>query len=243
MKRIVLCILVCLAFGRFISQDLEYPCGKRVYKCANGGQNHNFQLMHCNVVELKDSMDVPAIVFTANKNLIYQRFDSTFVSRKLLFHGLSIVNPKEKYFGHRKTRKIKNKECQRLQYAFHYSFPVNDTISYFMTGIFDEFGNNKTDVPWPEFVKFDEMEKIISLCEASDIASRDKKYRGKTHGISLEYSAKHKSFVWQVEKKGFPHKTNSRKTWIPYVLVDAITGQIVGYDISYTLILCSLPVF
>lgn len=201
--------------------------------------DHFSMIVHTPYTEA-DTNEIPKEIRVKNKNYLLERVGENFKC-KLNYYSCQIIDFKN-YKNIKSERGFTRKDLsdKRAKYAFQYYFEVQDSMRYYLSIVYDKEGNVISDHQLPKVQKNGSFDSIITVCQAKQIAEDNKKYQGKLEGISLEYSSKHNSFVWEVKKTRI---VKGKDVTIPFVLVCAQTGRVIGHRIELGRIVCILPDF
>lgn len=219
-------------------QDFEMTCDSTALEWMNGGKGHWSSIVHCPYVEYPSADSIPGEVRAANDRYLNDRLGKDFFIERVGFRGAAVVRPEQ--FDELKLVHpwIDQGLCNgRIAHAFQYYFPIQDSMIFLFTTMFDAGGNLVGPHQIPDTRSSECYQSWIDACTAKSIADQDGRYVGLSTGISFEYHEPANCFVWRVRK---PVIRNGREITTPFVIVNAQTGSILNYSTEHGIIVCEM---
>lgn len=222
------------------SQGLKLLCGDKEVNCANGNKHHFEMIVNCPYEET-DTLHLPKTIRDKSKKYLIERIGKEFYN-KLNYYSSQIIDF-NKYLEIKKQKGwISSTSDKRIKYAIQYYFSVQEGMRYYISVVFDKNGNIISKQQLPDHKKNEQFDKIISVCDAKLIAEQDSIFPGILLNISLEYLASANTFVWKVKKPSIPG-IKPEETIYRYILINAVSGQIIKRESETWTMLCNYSSF
>jgi len=211
----LLCLISSGIFAQCKDSSLVKPWGKL------------YELQFNSVIYRLEHRDsdflLPANIRNAAREALMSRCGKDFYSR-LRILDLSIVIPlKAKQNKDDLVSGCVTKKGE-IKYYYSYEFFESPNIRYQFNLALDVQGKIISDWSLP-IIKENEYSKLVSFCEAAEIAHNDKKLEvKKTNEIALMYDPKLNYFAWKVTL-GFTTHEGHYKTY--RITVNAFNGKII----------------
>lgn len=211
-------VLTVFTFSFFIGFSQPKPqhsrtaCNGTAVWYNQGNKDHFNVVENCNYVNA-DTAQLPQPVRMAARNYLQGRVGPAFY-KQLKYGSCQLI------------RDSYGLPClQNARFAIQYYFDVADSMRYTVSLVMDLNGNVLSRPMLPDVKGNAKFDKIITLCEAVEIAARDTQ-QIPNKVFSLEYAETINSFVWVV---GVDTKDPYRPTTKPpYLVIHAQNGQVVN---------------
>ena len=197
-------------------------------------------IIHCPYQD-SDTTKIPKTILDTARQYLLDRVGTNFYSR-LKFYSCQTIDFK-KYKEIKKEKPFIDKKTadKRVRYALQYYFTVQDSMQYYLSLVYDKDGKLISKHFLPDSKTNKTFDKIIDVCNATQIVEADSIFRGQIEEIYLEFSQIDNSFVWFARK---PNIYEGQKTIIiRYIIINANTGQLIKRQTEKGTLVCALPSF
>lgn len=195
-----------------ITKHSRTVCNGAATVYNHGNKDHFNVVENCNYVNA-DTAQLPLPVRMAARNYLKDRVGATYYKQL-------------KYASCQLIRNSDGLPClYNARFAIQYYVDVTDSIRYTVSLAMDLNGNVLSRPMLPDYKTNPKFDKIITLCEAAQIASRDTQHIPNPV-LSLEYSESLNSFVWVVGSSAQNKYTHATKP--PYIVINAQNGHVIN---------------
>lgn len=215
MLRLVLVIIFQLSFIIVKAQITKHSrtvCNGVATVYNPGNKDHFNVVENCNYINA-DTAQLPLPVRMAARNYLKNRVGILFY-KQLKYGGCQLIRDSE------------GLPClQNARFAMQYYFDVTDSLRYTVSLAMDLNGNVLSRPMLPDYKTNPKFDKIITLCEAKEIATRDTQ-NIPNPVLALEYAESLNSFVWVVGSSALNKYTHATKP--PYIVINAQNGHVIN---------------